>query len=113
MTRKLVDVAQDVICTEDDCGTTKGIWVKAIREGDDDMLPLIDRILGRMSVDDIHDPLSNKKKDYLVRAGQEISPEMAENIIDRGIETVHIRSVLTCESDIGVCSNDRKVYYSW
>jgi len=104
MTRKLVDVAQDVICTEDDCGTTKGIWVKAIREGDDDMLPLIDRILGRMSVDDIHDPLSNKKKDYLVRAGQEISPEMAENIIDRGIETVHIRSVLTCESDIGVCT---------
>ena len=50
MTRKLVDVAQDVICTEEDCQTTKGIWVKAIREGDDDMLPLEDRIIGRISV---------------------------------------------------------------
>ncbi|NQZ56290.1 MAG: DNA-directed RNA polymerase subunit beta', partial [Lentisphaeraceae bacterium] len=104
MTRKLVDVAQDVICSDFDCNTTKGIWIKAIREADEDMLPLIDRIIGRTSVDDIHDPLSKKKDDYLVKANQEISKEAAAEIIDRGIETVHIRSVLTCEADIGVCS---------
>ena len=104
MTRKLVDVAQDVICTEEDCGTTKGIWVRAIREGDDDMLPLLDRITGRTSVDDVHDPLSKKKSDYLVKSNIEISPEVAEEIVARGIEAVHIRSVLTCEADVGVCS---------
>ncbi|MCM8538513.1 MAG: DNA-directed RNA polymerase subunit beta' [Lentisphaeraceae bacterium] len=104
MTRKLVDVAQDVICTEEDCQTTKGIWVKAIREGDDDMLPLVDRIVGRMSVDDIHDPLSKNKSDLLVAANQEISAETADAIYDRGIESVHIRSVLTCEAETGVCA---------
>ena len=104
MTRKLVDVAQDVICTEVDCGTTKGIWVKAIREGDDDMLPLVDRIIGRISVDDIHDPLSKSKGDHLIDANGEITPEVADEIVDRGIESVHIRSVLTCESEKGVCA---------
>ncbi|MCH2204591.1 MAG: DNA-directed RNA polymerase subunit beta' [Lentisphaerales bacterium] len=104
MTRKLVDVAQDVICTEEDCQTTKGIWVKAIREGDDDMLPLEDRIIGRISVDDIHDPLSKNKEDLLVSAGQEIDSEIATKIVDRGIESIHIRSVLTCEAETGVCS---------
>ena len=104
MTRKLVDVSQDVITTELDCGTTKGIWVKAIREGDDDMLPLEDRIIGRISVDDIHDPLSKDKDAYLVESGKEITPEIAEDIVDRGIESVHIRSVLTCESEEGVCA---------
>jgi DNA-directed RNA polymerase subunit beta' len=104
MTRKLVDVAQDVICTIDDCETTKGIWVKAIREGDDDMLPLLDRIVGRMSVDDIHDPLSKDKNELLVSANSEIRKEVADAIVDRGIEAVHIRSVLTCEADEGVCS---------
>jgi DNA-directed RNA polymerase subunit beta' len=103
MTRKLVDVAQDVICTIEDCGTTKGIWVKAIREGDDDMLPLVDRIIGRMSVDNIHDPLSADKKVYLVKANQEITADIADAIVDRGIESVHIRSVLTCDADTGVC----------
>jgi DNA-directed RNA polymerase subunit beta' len=104
MTRKLVDVAHDVICVEHDCGTVNGIWVKAIREGEEDMVPLEDRIIGRFSVDDIHDPLAElAENDLVVAAGGEITPEIAQRIIDLGIERVHIRSVLTCESDRGIC----------
>jgi DNA-directed RNA polymerase subunit beta' len=103
MTRKLVDVAHDVICIESDCGTVNGIFVKAIREGDEDMVPLRDRIAGRFSVDDIRDPLSDDPAGLLVAAGDEITPEIALRIVDRGIETVHIRSVLTCESERGMC----------
>ena len=104
MTRKLVDVAQDVVVTEEDCGTTQGIWVRAIKEGDEEKLPLIERIIGRNSADDIHDPLSKDPNDLLVKAGEVMTPEIAANIIDRGIEAVKIRSVLTCEAERGVCS---------
>jgi len=100
MTRKLVDVAHDVICVEDDCSTVNGIWMKAIREGDEDMVPLRDRIVGRFSVEDIFDPLSD---DILIESNEEITPEKAELIDDRGIDRVHIRSVLTCESEHGIC----------
>jgi len=103
MTRKLVDVSQDVICHEDDCSTVNGIWVKAIREGDDEMVPLRDRIVGRFSVDDMHDPLSKDQNTLIVAAGEEITPDKADKIVDIGVERVHIRSVLTCESDEGVC----------
>ena len=103
MTRKLVDVAHDVICVEPDCGTVNGIFVKAIREGDEDMVPLRDRIAGRFSVDDIRDPLSDDPAALLVAAGEEITPEIALRVVDRGIESVHIRSVLTCESERGMC----------
>jgi DNA-directed RNA polymerase subunit beta' len=102
MTRKLVDVAHDVICVEFDCMTTQGIMVKAIREGDEDMLPLKDRIIGRYSVDDIRNPL--EEGHYIVGAGEEITEEVADTIIDVGIECVNIRSVLTCRSEEGVCS---------
>lgn len=103
MTRKLVDVAHDVICEEKDCGTVNGIWVRAIREGDEDMVPLQDRIIGRFSVDDIHDPLLQGADSLIVAAGDEITPLIASRIIDVGIESVHIRSVLTCESERGIC----------
>ena len=101
LTRKLVDVAQDVITTEDDCHTTKGIWVKAIYEGDEEIVKLPERIIGRTAVDDIKDPLTNKP---IVKADQEISEEIAAAIDKAGIEKVHIRSVLTCETREGCCA---------
>jgi DNA-directed RNA polymerase subunit beta' len=101
MTRKLVDVAHDVICSEIDCGTVNGIWVKPIREGDEDMVPLEDRIVGRHVVDDIYDPYNPDT--IIVAAGDEITPEIAKRIVGADIERVHIRSVLTCESERGVC----------
>ncbi len=104
MTRKLVDVAHDVVCIEDDCLTTQGIWVSAIREGDTDMLPLSDRIVGRYSADDIRDPLAADEDSYLVKAGEEITEEIAARIVDVGINRVMIRSVLTCRSKVGVCA---------
>ena len=103
MTRKLVDVAQDVICIEQDCGTVNGIWVSAIKEGEDELVPLKDRIGGRFSVDDIHDPLGGKDS-LIVTAGDEITPEIGKRIESVGIDRVHIRSVLTCESRTGVCT---------
>ena len=102
MTRKLVDVAHDIICIERDCMTSQGIWVSAIREGDEDMLPLIDRIVGRYSVDDIRDPLS-KDNQLIIKAGEELTKEISEKIVDVGIDRVLIRSVLTCRSEGGVC----------
>ncbi|MFA5190100.1 MAG: DNA-directed RNA polymerase subunit beta' [Verrucomicrobiia bacterium] len=101
LTRKLVDVAQDVITTEEDCHTTKGIWVKAIYEGDEEIVKLPERIIGRTAVDDIKDPLTNKA---IVKADQEISEEIAAAIDKAGIEKVHIRSVLTCETREGCCA---------
>ncbi len=104
MTRKLVDVAHDVVCGELDCGTVNGVWVKGILEGDDEIVPLRDRIVGRFAVDDIHDPLGENGDDAIVHANEEITPEIADRIVDVGIDHVHIRSVLTCESKRGVCA---------
>ncbi|OPZ28931.1 MAG: DNA-directed RNA polymerase subunit beta' [Lentisphaerae bacterium ADurb.BinA184] len=104
MTRKLVDVAQDVICTEDDCNTVNGIWVRAIMVGDEEMVPLKDRIIGRVSVDDIHDPLAGGANSLIVGANQMITAESAARILDVGIDRIHIRSVLTCESRQGCCA---------
>ena len=103
MTRKLVDVAQDVICVEPDCGTVNGIWSQAIREGDEEMVTLKERIVGRFSVDDIHDPLSTEADALIVAASGEITAQVADRIVDVGIERVHIRSILTCECVEGVC----------
>ncbi|MFA6815151.1 MAG: DNA-directed RNA polymerase subunit beta' [Lentisphaeria bacterium] len=100
MTRRLVDVAHDVICVEPDCGTINGIWVRAIREGNKDTVSLVDRISGRFSVDEIMDYSSGE---ILVKAGSEITPEIAKRITEMGIEKVRIRSVLTCESKHGIC----------
>ena len=102
MTRKLVDVAQDIICRCEDCGTLKGIWVSAIVEGDDEMLPLKDRLLGRFSAQDIRDPAYDDGR-LIVAAGQEFTPAIADRIKACGINRVLIRSVLTCDVEHGVC----------
>ncbi len=102
MTRKLVDVAQDIICREEDCGTTKGIWVSAIVEGDEVILPLRDRIFGRFSAQDIKDPAYEDSR-LIVGAGEEFTEEVVALIEKRGIHRVLIRSTLTCCSQHGVC----------
>jgi DNA-directed RNA polymerase subunit beta' len=101
MTRKLVDVAQDVIIRHIDCGTSNGIWVQPVYEGEDEVVKLSDRIVGRFAADDILDPRDPKRK--IVKAGAEIDEESAKEVDTAGLERVKIRSVLTCESREGVC----------
>ncbi len=101
MTRKLVDVAQDVIIREQDCGTTNGIWVQAIYEGEDEVVKLSERLVGRYSCDDVANPQT--PKELLVKANDEIDEIKAKQIDGAGVEKVKIRSVLTCESKHGVC----------
>ena len=101
LTRKLVDVAQDMIVIEQDCNTLNGIEVKAIMEGDEELVPLRSRIIGRTALDDILDPIS---REVIVAAGQEIDEIAADQMIKVGIESVRIRSGLTCESRRGVCA---------
>ncbi len=101
MTRKLVDVAQDVIIREQDCGTTNGIWVQAIYEGEDEVVKLSERLVGRYSCDDVPNPQSPKV--LMVRASTEIDEVKGRLIDTSGVEKVKIRSVLTCESKHGVC----------
>ena len=103
MTRKLVDVAQDVIIREDDCGTSNGIWVSSIFEGEDEVVKLAERLIGRVGCDDIYDP--NDPKKVLLGANQEITEDLAKGVEKSGVEKVKIRSVLTCESKHGVCVN--------
>jgi DNA-directed RNA polymerase subunit beta' len=100
LTRRLVDVAQDVIVIEEDCGTSDGITVTAIMEGGDTLEPLRDRIVGRVAQEDVLDPLSEQK---LVGVGEEITEDLANAVQEAGIERVKIRSVLTCETKRGVC----------
>ena len=101
MTRKLHDVAQDVIINEDDCGTINGIWVKSIMEGEDEIVKLTERIVGRVSCEDINDPITRKP---IVESGGVIDEIKAATIDRIGTERVKIRSVLTCETRRGVCS---------
>jgi DNA-directed RNA polymerase subunit beta' len=101
LTRRLVDVANDVIISEKDCGTIRGVYTEALKEGEDIKESLAERILGRVSVQDVVDPLSKK---LLVKAGAEIEEEEAQLISDSPINGVEIRSVLTCESKRGVCA---------
>lgn len=102
LTRRLVDVAQDVIITEEDCGTLNGIEVSAIKQGQEELLPLKDRIFGRTVCDDIFLPGDSTK--VLARVGDMLTIKQAEAIDDSGIESVKIRSVLTCETRRGVCA---------
>lgn len=102
LTRKLVDVAQDSIVTERDCGSAEGIEVSALIEGGEEIESLTNRILGRIAAEDIRDPITN---DVLVHRNQEIDEERAAAISMAGLDTVLIRSVLTCESQRGVCIN--------
>ena len=101
MTRKLVDVAQDVIILEEDCGTVNGIVVKPIYEGEDEIVKLTERIVGRTAAEDITDPVSKKK---IVKANTEINEATADAISKLGLERIKIRSVLTCESRRGTCA---------
>jgi DNA-directed RNA polymerase subunit beta' len=100
LTRRLVDVAQDVIVLLEDCGTSDGITVSAIMEGGDTLEPLRDRIVGRVCQEDILDPLSEEK---IIGIGDEITEDLASRVQEAGIERVKIRSVLTCETKRGVC----------
>ncbi len=101
LTRRLVDVAQDVIVTEEDCGTLRGIVARAIKRNEEVVETLYDRILGRVSVHDVYDPITDE---LIVAAGEEITEEIARRIEESPIEEVEIRSVLTCEAKFGVCA---------
>ena len=100
LTRRLVDVAQDAIVTEENCGTMDGIWVDALVEGGEILQRVGERILGRVSLEDIYDPVTG---DLLVKADEEIDEEKVKKVEAAGLERVRIRSVLTCEAKRGVC----------
>ncbi|MGI6323217.1 MAG: DNA-directed RNA polymerase subunit beta' [Bacteroidales bacterium] len=101
LTRRLVDVSQDVIINEEDCGTLRGLVAIAIKKNEEIVESLYERILGRTTVHDVFHPLTGE---MITEAGQEITEEIAKKIEDSPIEQVEIRSVLTCESKKGVCA---------
>ncbi len=101
LTRRLVDVSHDVIITEEDCGTLRGLECRALKNGDQVIATLYERILGRVSVHDVVNPQTGE---LIVAAGEEITEDKAQAIEDSPIEMVEIRSVLTCESKHGVCA---------
>ena len=101
LTRRLVDVSHDVIINEEDCGTLRGLVATAIKNKDDIVESLYDRILGRTTVHDIYNPVTGEK---IIGAGEEITEDIAAKIESLNIEAVEIRSVLTCESKKGVCA---------
>jgi len=106
LTRRLVDVAQDVTVADEDCGTILGLEVSALKEGEDVIEPLSERIAGNVAAEDVFDPHEldeHGEPRLLVAAGQLIDEEMAATIEDAGLDVVRIRSVLTCESRRGVC----------
>ena len=103
LTRRLVDVAQDVVVYEHDCGTINGILISDLKEGEEVIEPIADRILGRTILDDFID------SKVIVKAGSVISEKEAELIGDSGVESVHIRSVLTCDTKRGICAK----CYGW
>jgi len=101
LTRRLHDVAQDMIVGDTDCGTLRGIYTTALKDNEDIVEPLYDRILGRTSLHDVYDPMTNE---LLVSAGQDIEEDIARKIQNSPLEGIEIRSVLTCESKRGVCA---------
>ena len=102
LTRRLVDVAQDVVVVEEDCGTNTGIWVEALLNDSGEVIAGIrERVLGRVTLDDVEDPDTG---DIVIEAGELIDEEKADIIVDLGIDAVHIRSVLACRSRYGVCA---------
>src|SRR5204863_1815726 len=100
LTRRLVDVAQDMVITEEDCGTLRGIATSALKDNEDIIEPLSDRIAGRTSLHDIYDPQNDEQ---IIAGGDEITVDLSRKIEEAGIEIVEIRSVLTCESKRGCC----------
>jgi DNA-directed RNA polymerase subunit beta' len=106
LTRRLVDVAQDMTITEEDCGTILGLDTSALKEGEDVIEPLAERLVGNVAAEDVFDPMERDeagRPKLLVEAGTLIGEETAQAIEDSGIETVKIRSVLTCEAKRGLC----------
>ena len=101
LTRRLVDVAQDVIITEDDCESKDGIEITAVKEGFEELIPLSQRALGRTPIKNIVDPISGE---VLAKAGQEIGAEQARAIGEAGLDKIYIRSVLTCKTKRGLCA---------
>ncbi len=101
LTRRLVDVAHDVVITEEDCGTLRGLVCTEVKNNEDVVASLGERILGRVSVHDVVDPITGE---IIVKSGEEINDEAAKRINDSPIESVEIRSVLTCEAKKGVCA---------
>ncbi|MCH7402395.1 DNA-directed RNA polymerase subunit beta' [Belliella kenyensis] len=101
LTRRLVDVAQDMIISEEDCGTLRGLIVQPLRDNDEIVEPLSERIVGRVSVHDVVDPIT---EELLVSSGETISDDIARRIDESAIDEVEIRSVLTCETRRGVCA---------
>ncbi len=99
LTRRMVDVAQDVVITEEDCGTAQGLWIGALKDGEEIVEPLADRIVGRVLLEDAVDQDGRT----VVPAGTLIEESHAQRIAQAGLEQVRIRSVLTCEADRGVC----------
>lgn len=108
LTRRLVDVAHDVVVTIEDCGTINGVRIGALRSGDEVIEPLEERIIGRIALDNVVGLIPNGKGDFheevLVNAGDMITAEQAKKIEQAGIERMRIRSVLTCEAPFGVCA---------
>lgn len=102
LTRRLVDVSQDVVITEKDCGTLRGLTISALKKSDEVVETMYDRILGRVALHDIYHPRTGE---LIVAGGVEITEDIAEIIEESPIENVEIRSVLTCESKHGVCAN--------
>jgi len=100
LTRRLVDVAQDCIVTEYDCGTLDGIWVESLREAGEVIQPVGERVLGRTALDDILDPYN---EEVLVKANDEIDEEARAKIKEAGLDRIRIRSILTCRAKQGVC----------
>ncbi len=101
LTRRLCDVAQDVIISELDCGTIRGIYITALKDVEQEREPLAERITGRVAQEDVYDP---KTDDMLIEAGELITEDIAEKIDEANIDQVYIRTVLTCESKRGVCA---------
>ncbi|HNZ07261.1 MAG TPA: DNA-directed RNA polymerase subunit beta' [Candidatus Cloacimonadota bacterium] len=101
LTRRLVDVAQNAIITLEDCGTGRGVHMSVLKEGNEIVQSLAERIQGRVSLEDVVDPVTGK---VLVNAGDEISNKMARTIQNHGIISVYVRSVLTCEAERGICA---------
>ena len=104
LTRRLVDIAQDMVVNEDDCGTINGITYSAVKQGEDIVEPLKDRIVGRFTLERVKHPITGE---LIVDVNEEITEEVAAAIDSAGVETVRIRTVLTCEAKYGVC---RKCY---
>ncbi|ADY52812.1 DNA-directed RNA polymerase subunit beta' [Pseudopedobacter saltans DSM 12145] len=102
LTRRLHDVAQDMVVNNEDCGTLRGIFTTALKDNEDIVEPLYERILGRTSLHDVYHPVTNE---LLVAANQDITEEIAKEIEESPLEGIEIRSVLTCESSKGVCAS--------